>query len=66
MPTKQIYLREEDENIFEKAKRLSGGENNSQLVITALREYIANRETDKQEIVIKIGDETMKFLGKKI
>lgn len=66
MATKQIYISDEDESVFENAKRVSGGLNNSQLVLSALREFIASRETDKQEIVIKIGDETMKFLGKKI
>lgn len=66
MATKQIYVRDEDEKVFDRAKELSGGEPYSKLVIDALKEYIANRETDQEEIIIKIGNETMKFLGKRI
>lgn len=66
MATKNIYISQEDELIFEKAKALSGGLPNSQLVICALKEFIANREKNMTEIEIKMGDEVIRFIGKKI
>lgn len=66
MAKKTIYVSDQDEHVFEKAKELSGGLSGSKLIVLALKEFIANRETDKEEITIKIGDETMKFLAKRL
>lgn len=74
---KNIYVRDEDATLFEKAEAI-GGESLSAVIAEALRRYVAAEEAKAegmQEIVIEVGtwhsegaDDTkrLKFTGRKI
>lgn len=48
MPQKNIYVREEDEQVFQKAEKLFEGKSLSKTVVEALREYVDKKESGKE------------------
>lgn len=74
---KNIYIKDEDAGIFEKAEQI-GGESLSAVIAEALRRYVAAEEAkaqDMKEITIEVGTwhpegsddvKKIKFLGRKI
>lgn len=77
MPRKQIYIREADVELFEKAEQLEG-ENLSAVIADALRRYVEVKEAEAQgmkKITLTVGilrsqgdDDTRKvrFVGRKL
>ena len=74
---KNIYIRDEDQKIFEKAEAL-GGENFSAMIAEAVRQFVEVEQAKTEgmeEIVLKVGVacshgagdlKKVKFIGKKI
>lgn len=60
MPRKQIYVREEDEKVFERAVELAGEESLSATVAEAVRRFVEQEEAKAEgfrQVVVTIGDE---------
>lgn len=78
MPRKNIYIRDEDQELFEKAEKL-GGDNFSATIAEALKRFVEVEESKidgMSEVEIEVGSyysgtgsddvKTIKFIGKKI
>jgi len=72
MPTKTIYVSDQDAPIFEEARSVAG-ETLSSIIVRALREFLATqrqREKGIKEITVRIGSRTsgqeQRFYGLKI
>jgi hypothetical protein len=67
---RNIYIREEDEGVWDKASALAGEDSMSQIIIRGLRAYVSGREGDTIEwLTVSLEDEfgqrsTKKFQGR--
>lgn len=48
MPQRNIYVKEEDQEVFEKAKDLLGDRSLSETVVEALKHYVKDKESGKE------------------
>jgi len=72
MPTKTIYVSEQDAPVFEEARTVAG-ETLSSIIVRALREFLAGqrqKESGMKEITVRIGsrksDQEQRFYGIKM
>jgi len=67
---RNIYIRDEDEQIWERARQLAGAKGLSTMVVQGLRKFIAEREAKEAEakgferIVVKFNDAEAHFIPK--
>jgi predicted CopG family antitoxin len=59
MPQKNIYIRDADKDVWDKAEKLTGAASFSQLITDLLRDYV-EREKRKQE-VLSMATKTIQF-----
>jgi hypothetical protein len=69
MGRRNIYVRDEDEDVWERAEKLAGGAPMSRLITEALRAYVSGREgTPMQRLTVETisgGEELTKaFIGR--
>lgn len=70
MPTLTIYVKDEDVEVFDKAKSLEDEGSLSKILAKSLRDYLIRREYrmyDMEEIDLSVGEEgvrTVRFIGR--